>query len=61
MTSYDYYARLLVANKQLAVCERITLSPKEFQRIIERAFEAGVEAEKHSKSIFDTIFGKGLY
>jgi len=59
MTSYDYYARLLVADKQLAVCDKIIITPKAFQDVIEKAFNAGIEAERHSKSIFDTNFGKG--
>lgn len=60
MTATDYYARLLLANKQLAACEKITLSQKEFQRIVEKAFNAGLAEGKDQTSLFDSIFGKGL-
>lgn len=58
MSAIDYYAWLLLANKQLAVCDRVILSEKEFRSIIENAFKAGVESEKASASLFDNIFGK---
>lgn len=58
MSVNDYLVFLRKRNPKAMKANKLIITPKEFEKHIQLAFEAGAESGKTEKSLFETIFGK---